>query len=241
MIIVKVNENFTLLAMNDLVSLQRQLEQAEDNLRSCKGSYDASSRQSEDLMTQTEQLKHSIQDVSRLLMLRPTELISEVEINSRVHEKANDGSTPLHWAACAGRSQTVQVLLEMAANPNQQDERGMTALHWACSANRMVHLPYGHDVTGGTRTKVVHYLLHHGANPSIQDADGNSALHFAADMGDSDTVEQLLDHRADAGIPNRFGCTAAHYAMQHGSLEIGDATLNPMKQQLIVEVWQPWL
>eukprot|EP00960_Hanusia_phi_P064418 765790-Hanusia_phi.AAC.2 len=203
------------------IVLKKKVEEVEETLRKCTESYDVSCKMQEELTTQMEELQQSIRDRSRLLTLNSRDLISEAEINSRIHKKANDGSTPLHWAACCSRSQTVKVLLEMAANPNQQDLQGMTALHWACRSARMVELPQAEIVNLEKRIEVVHFLLQHGANPNVQDVDGNTALHLAAEIGDFDVVQQLLDHRADACISNRFKSTAAHHAMQNGSLEIG--------------------
>ncbi|EKX48398.1 hypothetical protein GUITHDRAFT_57440, partial [Guillardia theta CCMP2712] len=87
---------------------------------------------------------------------------------ARVHKKANDGSTPLHWAAWATRIKVVHYLLRHGANPNIQDADGNSALHLA---------------TDMGDSDTVEQLLDHRADAGIPNRFRCTAAHYAMQHG----------------------------------------------------------
>ena len=83
----------------------------------------------------------------------------------------DDGSTPLHLAACMGQANAVRVLVANGAAVNAIDDAGHTPLHAAvwCGAKEL--LP--------GQSRVVAILLENGANPQAQDSEGNTPLALA--------------------------------------------------------------
>ena len=53
-------------------------------------------------------------------------------ITANVNMKADGNETPLHGAVLVGYQPVVEVLLNMFAEPNAQNNEGKTALHFAC-------------------------------------------------------------------------------------------------------------
>ncbi|TVY45194.1 Serine/threonine-protein phosphatase 6 regulatory ankyrin repeat subunit C [Lachnellula occidentalis] len=96
--------------------------------------------------------------------------------------QANDGRTPLLFAAGAAQSNAVALLCKMYGenswDVNHKDETGRTALHYATSSGN---------------SESVYYLLNAGANPNSRDKYGLTALHVAAEsqVDMSETRAQL--------------------------------------------------
>jgi ankyrin repeat protein len=91
------------------------------------------------------------------------------------------GSTPLHHAASNAMTLVIKRLLEVGANPNQQDAMGRTPLHYAA------------DAAWGETCK---QLMEGGANPTIQDNSENTPLHTSASMGYEQCVVTLLETKS---------------------------------------------
>jgi ankyrin repeat protein len=85
-----------------------------------------------------------------------------------IHEKDNDGMTPLHWAVVANHSEAVKVLLAAGADVNAVDHFGYTPLLYAAT------IDFGDSQTATT-------LLKAGADPSIKGKKGETALTQARD------------------------------------------------------------
>jgi ankyrin repeat protein len=86
--------------------------------------------------------------------------------------------TPLHWGACAGRKDVVELLLDHHADVNARAQiTQATPLH--CAA-------------GFGRTEVAELLLARGSAVEVQDKDQNTPLHMAAGNHDKALIELLL-------------------------------------------------
>ncbi|KAG0176367.1 hypothetical protein DFQ29_006210 [Apophysomyces sp. BC1021] len=99
-------------------------------------------------------------------------------LNIDASDDEQDGTTPLIYAACFGKADVVQILLDAGAKVDLQDKRGWTALMWATTNN---YHP------------VVDILLEHGASFTTRSARGRTA----ADFIDSDNTDMvnIVQHR----------------------------------------------
>ena len=93
----------------------------------------------------------------------------------------DSGGTALMRAATFGHSETVEVLLNNKATPNQATRNGLTAL--------MLAAKNGHS-------KTAKILLENKADPKQTDKMGWTALIFAATRGHSETVKVFLENGA---------------------------------------------
>ena len=114
-----------------------------------------------------------------------------------VNVRNRDGETPLHIAACYGRTNTVEHLVCKGANVSIKDRIGSTPLHSAATQ--------GH-------TDTVELLLNSGAYVNSKDDNGSTPLHDAATEGHTETVELLLNKGAKINRKDGLGDTPLHYA-----------------------------
>jgi ankyrin repeat protein len=95
--------------------------------------------------------------------------------------RAAGGATPLMYAALYGDADSVRLMLENGANPNDSNEAGATALMWAIDDPNKVEL-----------------LLDRGANVNARTSIGRTPLLMAASrFGSSAVVKTMLDRGAD--------------------------------------------
>ncbi len=109
------------------------------------------------------------------------------------NDPAEDGSTPLVWAAWNGSMADAKLLLDRKADVNSRNADGETALKIAASqidAEPLVQL-----------------LLSRGADPNVRDSDGKTALHAAALFGSPALMRMLLEHGADPNTKDNNGST----------------------------------
>lgn len=110
--------------------------------------------------------------------------------------------TAFHVAAISGYPKVTQLLLDLAADPNQADAEGRQPLH--------------HAVLRGYE-KVVKAICN--AEVDLEQASckkGMTALHIAAANGQEGIVEMLLERRADFTARSASGRTAMHIAARQG-------------------------
>ncbi|MGE0551584.1 MAG: ankyrin repeat domain-containing protein [Kofleriaceae bacterium] len=113
--------------------------------------------------------------LARLLRAHP-------ELASR---QIDDGQTPAHNAATAGRADTLKALLDAGSNPDARLRDGATPAWLAASANH---------------AHVIELLATRGADLEDPDEDGVTPLHLAAFFGHRAVVEVLLK----AGVQPNF-------------------------------------
>ncbi|XKL67140.1 hypothetical protein PGB90_010560 [Kerria lacca] len=135
----------------------------------------------------------------------------------KVNSVNDYGFTPLHVAACYGRSVIVDWLLNHGADPNKLDFSGSTPLHCAAA--------HGNQ-------SVVLLLMYASVKLNKQDDDYNQALHLASMNGHVDCVKALLYFAEHAGLHldvnavNRDGDTPLHLAVKYYYEEIVSILLN---------------
>ena len=113
--------------------------------------------------------------------------------------KDKEGATPLHDAAWADASETVEVLLDHEADVNAKDANRYTPLHWAAEAN--AH-------------QAAEVLLDHGADVNAKDANGQTPLHWAAWANAHQTAKVLLDYGAKPNARSATRQTPLHDAAE---------------------------
>lgn len=103
-----------------------------------------------------------------------------------VNGKADDGSTPLLYAAMYGDGEAVRLLLDRGANPNIANDAGATPLMLAVD-----------DAT------ITTLLLDRGADVNAASIEGHTALSLAAGrLGAAPVVKLLLDRGAHPSPPS---------------------------------------
>ena len=119
------------------------------------------------------------------------------------------GSTPLGWAAMAGRAELVERLLKHGADPSVAAEKGSYPLHMAC--------------WNGDHGEVVEHLLAAGARAGERDGRGRTALQVArnADGLERGSAAEAV-YELDAWR-RRWGKPAAGRARVIALLEAADA------------------
>jgi ankyrin repeat protein len=159
-----------------------------------------------------------------------------------------NGDTPLALAAVYGHNETVKILLDAGADPNdinpEDDRDGRSVLHLAVRGKKSegaIELlldagadPNILDKNGATplfypaskgKASYVKILLSRGTQPNVQLGDGTTALFVAIGGGDLDTVELLLENQADVNIKANNDLTPLHLAALLGKVKIAETLL----------------
>ena len=112
--------------------------------------------------------------------------IQEIANKAYVDVQDLDGKTALFIACVSSQQNSVQILLEAAANPNIASAAGLTSLHAA--------------VFGGCSKKVIRALIKHGADVNATNKDNATALMIACEKGNKEAINVLLNAGADCNI-----------------------------------------
>ena len=119
------------------------------------------------------------------------------------------GSTALHWVACRGYNDLIQILIDRGADVNASrpyERYGKTPLIEAAR--------YSTPSLEAVRT-----LLQAGAEPNLEDSvwfENRTALHEVASTGHGPIAELLLQYGADANLRDLKGNTPADLARKNG-------------------------
>ncbi len=125
-------------------------------------------------------------------------IIDGADVNT-VSEKEN--VSLLSYAAGAGHTDTVSMLLMHGAEIDKIDSSDWTALHFAASN--------GHHDTAKL-------LIDMSADMNITTSDGWTALMYAVFYNHAEVARSLVDHGADASIKTTEGLSAAEIASSKG-------------------------
>jgi len=138
-------------------------------------------------------------------------------------------TTPLHYAALYGSTESVRILLDRGADAKATNKAGATPLIYGAynfekarllidkgsdvnaQAKGMSPLLIAASVHGNIAT--VRYLIEKGANVTAANKTGIDALQTAAEKGDAEMVRLLLAKGADPHLIDKGGFTALLNAM----------------------------
>ena len=172
-----------------------------------------------------------------------SEIVSElIACHVNINIKAvSDGKTPLHWAAIAGDTRSLELLLDNGAR-EITDEEGQTALHCAASSGQLeaiISLLESSVIDIDARTikgdtallcaaksdavmnkVIIEQLLEYGADRDAKNNAGYTLLHYAIEAKDEKLVSDVLIDGMDVNAELMDGETPLHFSSRTGQLEI---------------------
>jgi hypothetical protein len=140
-----------------------------------------------------------------------------------VNAAAEDGRTPLHWAAGFDVPAAIPLLLRAGANVHARDVEGNTPIFVAGPDAASMLIAAGADVHARNREGNVplHRNFHAALLPpgvNVRNAAGLTPLHYAALAGNTRGIEWLLAQGAD---PNLRTTADTYWRASHMSKEFG--------------------
>ncbi|CAG2101639.1 unnamed protein product [Medioppia subpectinata] len=115
------------------------------------------------------------------------------------------GTSPLHFAAQFGHSETAEVLLRAGISRDARTKVDRTPLHISAQEGHLA---------------IVSLLIMHGSDVDAKDMLRMTPLHWAVERGHTDVVECLLSNGADINITSKFEKTPIDIAYDNGRLEM---------------------
>lgn len=122
---------------------------------------------------------------------------------------ADNGQTPLLWAAREGHSEIIRLLCEKGANINALTETGDSALHLAAWKGNIDAVRYLVDAMK--------------CSPELRNKEGMKPVHFAVAGNHLETVDLLIGidlNFKSSESSSAFGYSCLHRAAIYGSLEV---------------------
>jgi len=168
-----------------------------------------------------------------------TEIVQLFSVHKQlICSNANDGCTPLMFAAYGGHVGAYEALLKVGADPLATNKNGSSAMHfaaWTGKAEIIARLlPHTQLIdiknkNGKTalllaaqysHVKVCELLLKAGADPLAMNENGFNAMHYASREGNTEIVQMLLAHKQLIDLPFKDGRTPLLLAAEQGQLEV---------------------
>lgn len=115
------------------------------------------------------------------------------------------GTSPLHFAAQFGHTETAEVLLRAGISRDARTKVDRTPLHVAAQEGHL---------------SIVSLLIMHGADVDAKDMLKMTPLHWALVRGHVDVAECLLSNGADVCIQSKFEKTPIDIAYDYGRMDI---------------------
>lgn len=153
--------------------------------------------------------------------------------------------TPLHWAALAGQTEVIKILLSMGASAHYQDDEGWTPFHWAVNNSHLesvqLMLQYFNykslnviDQFGRTpiqlarSTEIIQLLSMHQQNCMLSPADTPTVIIIGAGMAGISAARELQSR-------------GAHVVILEGSSRIGGRTFTSSVGGAPVDLGASWV
>jgi ankyrin repeat protein len=115
-------------------------------------------------------------------------------------ERAGEELLRLHWAAYAGRSETLKLLLSHGADVEARTDDGRTTLHVAASRGHL---------------KFLLELVDESAEVAARASNGWTALHYAVVANQRKTAQKLVQLGLRDDRPDTLGVTLAEVAERY--------------------------
>ncbi|KAJ9597346.1 hypothetical protein L9F63_011786 [Diploptera punctata] len=125
--------------------------------------------------------------------------------NQCINSQDKWGNTALFLAACLGKHEVVEFLLEAGADVNYFNKDKRTPLLQAADLGHVM---------------VVESLVEHGASVNTRNSFGDTALLLACQNGQHEIVEFLLQHMADVDMSGQFNLTPLMNAARCGHVKV---------------------
>ncbi|PLB44109.1 ankyrin [Aspergillus steynii IBT 23096] len=135
------------------------------------------------------------------------ESYSKVQRDKVMNQVDRDERTPLHYACCSGRPESVQLLLDAGADVRVADKNGYTPLH-ACAmfvrhsgvldANKYPETRISSDKETLRVTDIVHLLCRHGADIQAKNRFRRTPIEVALDNNHEEMIYALTREMAEA-------------------------------------------
>lgn len=150
-----------------------------------------------------------IEEVHIACRMGDSELLSRLIATNPQYVNCEDkklGWSGLYRSVVCNQLSSVNTLLALGADVNNQNTLGKSPLHQAAFCNF---------------TEIAQVLLERGADPNLAQNDGDTPLHHACMKGNLAMVELLLKFNADPTKPNAvFGKTPIDLAIENDQSEI---------------------
>ncbi len=128
-----------------------------------------------------------------------------------INQKDKRDSTPLHYAAYAGKTDITNLLISKGADIKVQDKDGHTPLHWAAQAGKHI---------------TAELLIAKGAMVNAKGKNGRTPLLYALWRGHKNLVDLFIRKGAEINTRDTSGYTPLHYASLEGQDFIAKLLIN---------------
>ena len=140
-----------------------------------------------------------------------------------VHMRGKNGFQALHFAACYGRSEIAEYLLELGADVNAQTARGNSPLHIACFENVI---------------PMVELLVQRGADPALLNWQGKSCMDLVLRAYTIQHLTRALCQRSGGLLNDPSGKLFVHYYQVFGlTVGAGQEQLFPAFKRMLKSIF----